>query len=640
MKTGKRTGLSILFAAALLATAVIVPSMGVSPDVSITKSEKALEYISQKHGMTKEQLMITNEKEANFPLSNQKIWSVKILDTKSKEAYGVDLDEAGNIADIKAAKALEDTKYKKKYGKKEIALQDKLEKMKPDDTVEVGIWLSQIAEKPKTEQEISEEDYKEIMDAKKKTYSLKQKPVLDILKAKKIKIKYVSQYAPLIYAEVPAKLMDEVENIPDVDGIYVEREFKPLLNKADLTYKVKPVWDAGVTGSGIKVAVVEAGGIDFSNTNLKPGSYFNPKGSPYYFISMHTTEVAGIIGSQHVTYKGVSYGAPRLLSANAGNFKESSLINASEWAMINGATILSNSWGDDTGLIMGGMDKYLDHIVWYHYKTVTAAAGNNYTGTGNIDSPGLAYNVITVGGFQDNNNGYWPDDIMWGKGNSPGSAWRDPYWTDREKPEVVAIATHGSENIMTTKAGGTLMGRTDFAGTSYAAPAVAGEAALLMQKYNNFKYWPEVIKAIIMASADHNIEGESRLSDYDGAGGIDILKAYETGAKASGWTASASDFPKDFPFFATQGQKVRVVITWDSHPDHNRPTTRDDLQTDLDLNILDPSGRIMSPRSNSWDNNYEIIEFTAPTTGAYNARVLKFRFDGTTEYVGFAYAYV
>jgi len=30
-----------------------------------------------------------------------------------------------------------------------------------------------------------------------------------------------------------------------------------------------------------------------------------------------------------------------------------------------------------------------------------------------------------------------------------------------------------------------------------------------------------------MASADHNIEGAPNLSEYDGAGGIDISKAYE-----------------------------------------------------------------------------------------------------------------
>ncbi len=158
--------------------------------------------------MPKERLKITNEREANFPLTNRKIWSVNILDSKGKEFYYVDLDEAGNEADIKAAKALENAKYREKYGKKEIELHEKLQKMNPDDMVEVGIWLSPIATPQFPDREISEQEYKEILDVNRKIYAEKEKPVLDILKAKNINIRYASQLAPLIYAQVPVKLID------------------------------------------------------------------------------------------------------------------------------------------------------------------------------------------------------------------------------------------------------------------------------------------------------------------------------------------------------------------------------------------------------------------------------------------------
>ena len=108
-------------------------------------------------------------------------------------------------------------------------------------------------------------------------------------------------------------------------------------------------------------------------------------------------------------------------------------------------------------------------------------------------------------------------------------------------------------------------------GTSYAAPAVAGEAALLMQARSWLTSWPETVKAVTMASADHNIWGSSRLSLYDGAGGIDISNAYNIALnqRMLGNVLYANSFPKDYPFTATAGQKVRVVITWDSHPDNN-----------------------------------------------------------------------
>ncbi|MCX9012005.1 MAG: S8 family serine peptidase [Candidatus Methanoperedens sp.] len=641
MKISKRIAFGALLAAALLIAVALVPSIGANPNAGQTKSEKALEYISQKHAIPQEQLMVVNEKEANFPLSNKKLWSVKILDPITTETYIVDIDEAGSVADIKAAKALEIAKYKEKYGKKEVDLHEKLQKLKPDDTVEVGIWLSSIADTPKPEREISEREYNGMLDTKRKAYAQKEKPVIDTLKAKNINVRYASQYAPLIYAEVPAKLMAEIENIPEVEGIYLAREFKPALDMVASTEKVQPVWNAGVTGSGIKVAIVEHGKIVSSHPNLATGIAYNPSDGD----DSHATQVAGIVATVNdPTYKGISYGVPGLLSANAGygnDGEEARFIAATEWAIASGANILSNSWGTGDNLTMKGIDRYFDHVVWSNYKTVTAVAGNNVTGTGNVVSPGLAYNVITVGGFDDKDTSTWSDDAMWGIGQSPGSSWRNPISRDREKPEVVAVATHGSRTITSLHPWYPYLRPTPEAGTSYASPAVAAEAALLMQARSWLTGWPETVKAVIMASAVHNLEGSSRLSEYDGAGGIDISNAYNIALnqRMLGNVLYASSFPRDYPFTATAGQKVRVVITWDSHPDNNHPPTSDTLQSDLDIYIYDPAGNLVTS-SISFDANFEIVEFTAPATGNYKARATASRFDGTKEYVGFAYTYV
>ncbi len=75
MIISKRSGIGILLATAVLLAIIFAPS--ISATANKTKSEKALEHISQKHGIPKEQLMIINEKEANFHLSNQKLWCVK-----------------------------------------------------------------------------------------------------------------------------------------------------------------------------------------------------------------------------------------------------------------------------------------------------------------------------------------------------------------------------------------------------------------------------------------------------------------------------------------------------------------------------------------------------------------------------------
>jgi hypothetical protein len=81
-----------------------------------------------------------------------------------------------------------------------------------------------------------------------------------------------------------------------------------------------------------------------------------------------------------------------------------------------------------------------------------------------------------------------------------------------------------------------------------------------------------------------------------------------------------------------------VAIGWDSTTDSATSTTApttDVLKADLDLVVNNPSGSYVSG-SSSFDNSYEITEFTAPSTGTYSAKVNAYRFDGDYEYLGFA----
>jgi hypothetical protein len=66
-------------------------------------------------------------------------------------------------------------------------------------------------------------------------------------------------------------------------------------------------------------------------------------------------------------------------------------------------------------------------------------------------------------------------------------------------------------------------------GTSVAAPHVAAAAALMMEKNSTLKERPEAVRAILMASAIHNIAGQvttiEPFSDRDGAGALTIDQA-------------------------------------------------------------------------------------------------------------------
>ena len=144
-------------------------------------------------------------------------------------------------------------------------------------------------------------------------------------------------------------------------------------------------------------------------------------------------------------------------------------------------------------------------------------------------SPGKGFNVLTVGNINGGTTPAWTDDAM-----STTSSFVDSV-SGGEKPEVAMYGT----NIYTTEASSPWIGNQG-SGTSYAAPAVAAFAGLVIDRTPVFSDEPAILKATMMASAVvHNIEGASRLSEYDGAGAA-LGTACNAGGTAT--TLSATSF--------------------------------------------------------------------------------------------------
>ena len=328
-----------------------------------------------------------------------------------------------------------------------------------------------------------------------------------------------------------------------------------------------------------------------------------------------------------------------------------------QWATENprNAKIVNHSAGVNAGSGWQSISIGYDYWAKANNALVIVAAGNE---AGYVNSPANGYNVLAIGSIHNKDTGDWADDEL-----SSFSSWQNPAVPnttvqDREKPEVVAVGQSivgwGASNSQQLFP--SIVGNPP-GGTSYAAPQVAGLAALMHSKNSTLKTWPESARAIILASAAHDIlemhQSGANPDQKDGAGAIVGDLAVETAATLGsvGTTCTVScwwhDLMNDvargssrlFTFTAQPGQRIRVAISWWASPDSARLNDATylgeyKLNTDLDLRIKGPSGNTLAA-STSFDNNYEWVDFDAPQSGTYTIDVLNTFNTSPTALVGY-----
>lgn len=598
--------------------------------------QKALQLVQLRRGGSPTNLSVVSAVKANYRLLGKNTFEIKVRDA-SGSLSGITLDGTGRELSSAQLRSAEQAAYKSRFGTLDQNLAQKLVNARSEQQIRVAIWLkapsSAQIQRPAANSRsatVSQAQASALSEQVNAQRAAEIKPVVTsvVNRLKTLDSKVTSeQYSPLVYAKLSPQIIRQIAQWSEVLQVSEAPILKPTLEVARPTIAADVVQGRGIFGTGVQVAEIEVGGqINTSNPFLAGIT----QDTTYSCLAAHAAAVAGDIRSTDLTNRGIAPSVALWIGGSCGGW-DNELTNRSTAAADWGARVFNLSLGGDSGRQVDTFARYYDDLVINRFRTVVVAAGNSGNG-GNVLTPAVAYNIITVGSFDDRNTTNWNDDVI-----SSFSSGLGPISThgDRLKPEVAAPG----QNITSTINSAPWIGSTG-SGTSYASPMVAGEAALLINRNSSLSYWPEAVKAIIMTTAVHNITGDARLSTLDGAGGVAADRADDIAHGVGGsWGAQNYGCDASTPLEVATislnaNQRTRATIAWDNNPDYsdyvNRPSA------DLDLQVVDPSGIVVAG-SYSFDNTYEIVDFTPSISGTYKLRVNKFRCDLTPKWLGWAW---
>jgi hypothetical protein len=480
---------------------------------------------------------------------------------------------------------------------------------------------------------------RELYSAKAAVYASATSSVSSVVRALGGAIGYASTSAPLVFVDLPNAALDALAARPEVSAMGAGGSgWNESMAYAGPTVRSDWAYSQGYRGAGVRVADVEYYNVPATGdlAGKVVATHNTQGGSAVYDTSGldHPTWVAGAIASQSSTYRGTAPAAGIVSSSTggqaAGLARDEDIIAATDWAISTGdADIVNTSLGQDTSTGREQARKYFDAVVWEGSRISVSAAGNHSTfGNWDIVSPGTGWNVITVGGTDDRNSASWSDDVFWST-STDGSCYADPTGTswnahgDFNKPNVSAPAV----TVRTANA-------QSASGTSVATPITAGVVAELVGRSGTFVSWPEIPRALLMAGAIHHtaMPGGGVDRGHEGVGTVDaewsnrILDGSQYGGYAYGVLAATGSTST---FTVAKGQSVRVALVWDSHTSGSNLSKTDTLTADLDLSVDFPGGT--TRRSATFDNNYEVIEYTATASGTATIHVGATRFDAASE---------
>ncbi|MEV4315794.1 S8 family serine peptidase [Actinocrispum sp. NPDC049592] len=262
------------------------------------------------------------------------------------------------------------------------------------------------------------------------------------------------------------------------EKVWLDGKVRATLDQSVPMIGAPEAWQAGLRGTGVKVAVLDTGydpaHPDLHVTDAKGFTDAGPADVADHVG--HGTHVASTIAGRGAKYTGVAPDATLIVGKvldDSGSGSISSILAGMEWAADSGARVVNMSLGTDSASDGTGiLDQAVNDLTAKTGTLFVTAAGNRYLDH-TIGSPGAADAALTVASVTK-------------AGAISDFSSRGPRSGDEGvKPE---IAAPGSD-ITAARAAGTSgegLYRT-MSGTSMATPHVAGAAALLAQRNPTWK---------------------------------------------------------------------------------------------------------------------------------------------------------
>lgn len=238
-----------------------------------------------------------------------------------------------------------------------------------------------------------------------------------------------------------------------------------------------PVYDAGLRGEGQLIAVMD-GRVSVNHCSFSdPGVPIGPDHRKIHAyntstgVDTHGTHVAGTAlgdAGADTNTRGVAYNARLVFNTTAAFGNYSSMYNRFAQHYDQGAAIHTNSWGNDGTTAYDNWCRAIDNFSWLNDDNLIIFAATNQS---SLKNPENAKNVLAVGGTDP-----VPSQANFCTGGT------GPTNDGRRKPEIYAPGCNTNSSF------GSGCSTTNLSGTSMAAPAIAGAAALVRQYYTDGFY--------------------------------------------------------------------------------------------------------------------------------------------------------